>query len=105
MLWLPHAQFIQLQPHFAVLLPSCTQIPFVGALVDTYSLWLSSRNAFLAWALLGCRPPLHIALPMQLFGLWRITAAGFCAAPVLQHPVMVERTGKQSADVASAACC
>jgi hypothetical protein len=64
----------------------------LGALVDTYSLWLSTRSAFLSWALLGCRPPLHIALPLQLFGLWRITAAGFCVAPVLQHPVMQERT-------------
>lgn len=70
------------------------QIPYLGGLVDTYSLWLSSRNAFLSWALLGCRPPLHIAVPLQLFALWRITAAGFCAAPVLQHLVMVERTGR-----------
>lgn len=58
------------------------QVPHLGALVDTYSLWLSTRNAFLLWAVLGCRPPLHVAAPFQLFALWRITRADFCSAPV-----------------------
>ncbi|KAL4430623.1 hypothetical protein ABPG75_005879 [Micractinium tetrahymenae] len=72
--------------------PAPSTIPVLGGLVDTYSLWLSTRNAFLAWALVGCRPPLYLAVPYQLFGLWRITRADFCQATVLKHPIMQQRT-------------
>jgi hypothetical protein len=69
------------------------QIPLLGGLVDTYSLWLSTRNAFLAWAMMGCRPPLYLAVPCQLAALLRISRAGFCTSAVLRHPLMQQRTG------------
>lgn len=64
---------------------TCQQVPYLRGVVDAYSLWLSTRNAFLAWAVLGCRPPLYLALPFQLLGLWRITAADFCQSQVWAH--------------------
>ncbi|PSC74478.1 thylakoid lumenal kDa chloroplastic [Micractinium conductrix] len=69
-----------------------SQIPLLGPFVDTYSLWLSTRNAFLAWAMLGCRPPLYLAVPYQLAGLLRISRAGFCGSGVLLHPIVQQRT-------------
>ena len=77
--------------------PVPLQIPLLGPFVDTYSLWLSTRNAFLAWAMLGCRPPLYLAVPYQLAGLLRISRAGFCGSGVLLHPIVQQRTGAAGA--------
>lgn len=81
-------------PTHAALYAPVPQVRHLGPLVDVYSLWLSTRNAFLGWAIVICHPPLHLAVPFQAFGLWRIVRAGFCRSPVLRHPVVVARTGE-----------
>jgi hypothetical protein len=73
--------------------PAPSSTPYLNWLADAYSLWLSTRIAFLGWAMVGCRPPLHLAVLYQLLGLWRIRGAGFCSTPVLQDPIMQDRTG------------
>ena len=73
--------------------PAPSTTPYLSWLANAYSLWLSTRIAFLGWAMVGVRPPLHLAVLYQLVGLWRIRGAGFCGNPVLQHPIMQDRTG------------
>lgn len=55
---------------------------YLGGLIDTISLWVSSSHAFAAWTMMATRPPLYLALPAQIFVLWRLTKADFCRAPV-----------------------
>lgn len=63
-------------------LPAAVQLPCVGLLIDTFLVWLGTRNAFLSWALMGCRPPLYVAAPLQLAALARIHTADFCSVQV-----------------------
>ena len=41
-----------------------------------------SRGTFLSFAAVGFRPPLYLALPLQLYGVWHASEAGHCALPV-----------------------
>ena len=62
--------------------PAPYQVRYIGGVLDTVALWLSTSNGFIAWALLAARPPLFLALPAQIFVLARITAGNMCQAPV-----------------------
>ena len=72
------------------------QVPGLRWLLDAYQLWMAGRGALVGFALVGSRPPLHVAVPFQLLGLWRVHAADFCRANILQHPTMRRRTGKST---------
>ena len=72
------------------------QVPGLRWLLDAYQLWMAGRGALVGFALVGSRPPLHVAVPFQLLGLWRVHAADFCRANILQHPTMRRRTGKSA---------
>lgn len=62
--------------------PVPPKVHYIGGVLDTVALWLSTSNGFIAWALLAARPPLFLALPAQIFVLARITAGNMCQAPV-----------------------
>lgn len=71
--------------------PAPSKVHYIGGVLDTVALWLSTSNGFIAWALLAARPPLFLAVPAQIFVLARITAGNMCQAPILQHPIMQRR--------------
>lgn len=67
-------------------------MPLLGPIKDAWCLWMAARGALFGFALVGTHPPLYLALPFQVFGLWRVTAADFCQAPIFAAPAMRRRT-------------
>lgn len=65
--------------------------PFI--LCDPPAAYAATRTMHLIWLTAHKNPPLYAALPLQLWGLWRIRGTDMCSAAIMQFPVIHGRTG------------